>query len=324
MSALNKDLYWAVKAMAKELSFADFGSAPAGPVSQLCRNSYNNALEKGHFADMQYLNNNLEKRFNPSLLVEGATTVLVFLAPYSLPDNLTPPAGISQYALGQDYHTVMKGKLFKIIDFLAANCQGFQGRAFTDSAPVMEREWAVRAGLGFIGKNNFLISKSCGIKNFIGTIICNAPIPSTMEMEPQKQLETRGECGECQRCLQSCPTGALCAPYAIDARKCISYHTIENRYLGESLANGEIECLDGKIFGCDNCSNACPWNSRNLPGWEEFRINYEELCDREKEWWENLSQGEFKRKFRDSPLFRGGLKNIQTALEWGNKWKGNE
>ena len=324
MSALNKDLYWAVKAMAKELSFADFGSAPACPVSQLCRNSYNNALEKGHFEDMQYLNNNLEKRFNPSLLVEGATTVLVFLAPYSLPDNLTPPAGISQYALGQDYHTVMKGKLFKIMDFLAANCQDFQGRAFTDSAPVMEREWAVRAGLGFIGKNNFLISKSCGIKNFIGTIICNAPIPSTMEMEPQKQLETCGECGECQRCLQSCPTGALCAPYAIDARKCISYHTIENRYLGESLANGEIECLDGKIFGCDNCSNACPWNSRNLPGWEEFRINYEELCDREKEWWENLSQGEFKRKFKDSPLLRGGLKNIQTALKWGNKCNGNE
>ena len=324
MSALNKDLYWAVKAMAKELSFADFGNAPACPVSQLCRNSYNNALEKGHFAGMQYLNNNLEKRFNPSLLVEGATTVLVFLAPYSLPDNLTPPAGISQYALGQDYHTVMKGKLFKIMDFLAANCQDFQGRAFTDSAPVMEREWAVKAGLGFIGKNNFLISKSCGIKNFIGTIICNAPIPSTMEMEPQKQLETCGECGECQRCLQSCPTGALCAPYAIDARKCISYHTIENRYLGESLANGEIECLDGKIFGCDNCSNACPWNSRNLPGWEEFRINYEELCDREKEWWENLSQGEFKRKFKDSPLLRGGLKNIQTALKWGNKCNGNE
>lgn len=324
MSALNKDLYRAIKAMAKELSFADFGSASAGPVSQLCRNSYNDSLEKGHFAGMQYLNNNLEKRFNPTLLVEGATTVLVFLAPYSLPDNFTPPAGISQYALGKDYHTIIKGKLFKIMEFLAANCQDFQGRAFTDSAPVMEREWAVRAGLGFIGKNNFLISKSCGVKNFIGVIICNAPIPSTMEMEPQKRLETCGECGECQRCLQGCPTGALCAPYTIDARKCISYHTIENRNLGASLENGEIASLHGKYFGCDNCSNACPWNSRNLPGWEEFRTHYEILWESGNEWWRKLSEEEFKKKFKDSPLLRGGLKNIRTALEWGNKRKENE
>lgn len=324
MSAFNKDIYWAVKAMAKELSFADFGSAPAGPVSQLCRDSYINALEKGHFAGMQYLNNNLEKRFNPTLLVEGATTVLVFLAPYSLPDNLTPPAGISQYALGKDYHTAIKGKLFKIMEFLAASFQDFQGRAFTDSAPVMEREWAVRAGLGFIGKNNFLISKSCGIKNFIGTIICNVPIPYTMEMEPQKHLETCGECGECQKCLQKCPTGALCAPYSIDARKCISYHTIENRDLAASLEKGEIGNLHGKLYGCDNCSNACPWNSRNIPGWEEFRIHYKELSGIKKEYWKNFPQDEFKKKFKDSPLLRGGLKNIQTALEWGNKWNGNE
>ena len=324
MSAPNKDLYRAIKAMAKELSFADFGSASAGPVSQLCRNSYNDALEKGHFAGMQYLNNNLEKRFNPTLLVEGATTVLVFLAPYSLPDNFTPPPGISQYALGKDYHTIIKGKLLKIMEFLAANCQDFQGRAFTDSAPVMEREWAVRAGLGFIGKNNFLISKSCGVKNFIGVIICNAPIPSTMEMEPQKRLKTCGECGECQRCLQGCPTGALCAPYTIDARKCISYHTIENRNLGASLENGEIASLHGKYFGCDNCSNACPWNSRSLPGWEEFRTHYEILWESGNEWWRKLSEEEFKKKFKDSPLLRGGLKNIRTALEWGNKRKENE
>ena len=324
MSALNKDLYWSIKAMAKELSFADFGSAPAGPVSQLCRNSYNKALENGYFAGMHYLNNNLEKRFNPTLLVEGATTVLVFLAPYSLPDNLTPPAGISQYALGQDYHNIIKGKLFKIMEFLADEYKGFQGRAFTDSAPVMEREWAVKAGLGFIGKNNFLVSKSCGIKNFIGVIICNAPVPATMEMEPHKQQETCAECGDCQRCLQGCPTGALCAPYRIDARRCISYHTIENRDLETSLKNGEIRSMHGKIFGCDNCSNACPWNSRNLPGWEEFRSHYEDLQGEKTEWWENLTEEEFKKMFKDSPLLRGGLKNIRTALKWGIKWKGDE
>ena len=320
MSALNKDLYWAIKAMAEELSFADFGSVPAGPVSQLCSNSYTKAMENGYFADMHYLNRNIEKRFNPTLLVEGAKSVLVFLVPYSLPDNFIPPAGISQYALGLDYHKVIKDKLFLIMEFLASQCKDFQGRAFTDSAPVMEREWAVKAGLGFIGKNNFLISKRCGIKNFIGVILCNAEIPSTMEMEPLKREETCGECGECQKCLSACPTGALCNAYTIDARKCLSYHTIENRELEKSLENGAIDNLHGKLFGCDNCSNACPWNSRNLPGWEEFRTNCTnlgEIC------WDSITEDNFKQTFKDSPLLRGGLKNIQTAFRWGNKRKGN-
>ena len=313
------EIYNLVKELAAKFHFADFGCAKAEEVSAAVQSAYLYAQKEGHFASMHYLNNNIGKRFNPQLLVEGAQSVLVFLVPYSLPDNLTPPAGISQYALGKDYHTVIKGKLFQIMEFLANKCHNFQGRAFTDSAPVMEREWAVRAGLGFIGKNNFLVSKSCGVKNFIGVIICNAPIPATLEMEPQKKLETCGECGDCQRCLQACPTGALCTPHNIDARKCISYHTIENRNLEGSLANGEVTDLFGQIFGCDKCSSACPWNSRNLPGWEEFRSHYEELSGRKDEWWENLSEGEFKNTFKDSPLLRGGLKNILTALKWGKK-----
>ena len=125
---------------------------------------------------MNSLGRNIEKRFNPALLVEGARSVMVFLAPYSLPHNLSPVEGMAQYALGDDYHKVIKDKLFAIMDHLKEVYPNFQGRAFTDSAPVMEREWGVRAGLGWIGKNNFLISKSCGIKNLIGVIISNLHI----------------------------------------------------------------------------------------------------------------------------------------------------
>ena len=316
-------LYWRIKNLAHNLGFADFGVALTGPVSDISRNGYISAMGNGHFARMEYLHNNLEKRFNPSLLVEGATTILVFLAPYSLPDNLTPPKGVSQYALGRDYHQAIKEKLFVVMRLLDTECPNFQGRAFTDSAPVLEREWGVRAGLGFVGKNNFLISKSCGIKNFIGTIICNAEIPSTAEMEPDKAASNRGSCGECTRCLQACPTGALCGKYRIDARKCISYHTIENRKLTEDLRQGTVPDTGEKYFGCDSCMNACPWNRRNLPGWKEFHTNLQLLQNADNKWWQSLSKQEFKKIFKDSPLQRSGLEHIQTTLKWISDNKDN-
>lgn len=316
-------LYWKIKALAAELGFADFGVARTGPVSDISRNGYISAMENGHFARMEYLHNNLEKRFNPFLLVEGATTIMVFLAPYSLPHNLTPPKGVSQYALGRDYHQTIKEKLFAIMQLMEKEYPNFQGRAFTDSAPVLEREWGVRAGLGFIGKNNFLISRSCGIKNFIGTIICNAEIPSTAEIEPEKAASNRGSCGECTRCLQSCPTGALCGKYRIDARKCISYHTIENRNIADDIALGKVPCIGEQYFGCDGCLDACPWNSRNLPGWKEFHTNLQLLQDANNLWWQSLSKQEFKKTFKDSPLLRGGLEHIQTTLKWISKDKDN-
>lgn len=311
------EIYDAVKALAKELGFADFGCAHTGPVSDISRTSYISAMEEGHFAGMKYLHNNLEKRFNPQHLVEGADSVLVFLAPFSLPDNLVPPKGISQYALGQDYHMVIKEKLYRIMEMLHSCVEGFCGRAFTDSAPVLEREWGVKAGLGFIGKNNFLISRNCGIKNFIGTIICNAGLPSTWEMEPQKAKSAAGSCGNCTKCLQACPSGALCREFSIDARKCISYHTIENRSLAEDIERGIVPEFGVQYYGCDSCMDACPWNSRNLPGWNEFHSNCSMLQSATNEWWATLTPAEFKENFKDSAMLRGGLTNIRTALEWG-------
>lgn len=313
------ELYGVIKGMASELGFADFGCAAAEELPSSVRERYMESLENGCFAGMTYLGRNLEKRFNPGLLVEGAASILVFLAPYSLPDSSPAPEGIAQYALGRDYHQVIKGKLFTMMGRLREMYPHFSGRAFTDSAPVLEREWAVRAGLGFVGKNNFLISKSCGIKNFIGVIICNLHVSPTKDAEPEKYQKAAGGCGDCTRCLQACPSGALERAFYMDSRRCISYHTIENRNLASDISRGAVPDFNGRIFGCDSCLDACPWNSRNLPGWGEFHENCPVLSGKGAGWWENLTQEEFGRIFKDSPLLRGGLENIRESVLWNKK-----
>ena len=319
MSVCSVEIYGFIKEWAAMNGFADFGCAAAGELSHQLQCHYLASMQRGNFASMDYLKRNLEKRFNPSLLVPGARSVLVFLAPYSLPSNLAPVAGIAQYALGEDYHTVIKGKLFNLMEILKEKVPGFEGRAFTDSAPILEREWGVRACLGWIGKNNFLISRSCGIKNLIGIIICNLELPQTSEAEPQKQSQNTGNCGNCTRCLDNCPTGALEMPYTTNSRLCISYHSIENRNLAENIRNGDIPPFADKFFGCDNCLDACPWTSANKEGWKEFRSNYELLSGRGKDWWMTLEEADFKKLFKNSPILRGGLNNIKAALEWGKK-----
>ncbi len=319
MSLSGAEIYSLIEARAQELGFVDFGCAPAGEVPHYLQENYIDALTSGHFANMEYLCRNLEKRFNPQLLVEGARSVMVFLAPYSLPQAVNHPKGFAQFALGEDYHIAIKEKLFAIMKKLQASFPEFQGRAFTDSAPVMERYWATRAGLGWIGKNNFLISRTCGIKNLIGIIISNLEIPATSEILPDKHLQTTASCGECSRCLSACPSGALSRPFCTDARKCISYHTIENRNLQDDIASGTVPHFAGAIFGCDKCLDACPWNSANKAGWEVFHKNAELLSGRNVEWWMGVSPEEFKRIFKDTSLQRGGLQNIKASIQWGKK-----
>ena len=285
-----------IEKIAKELGFAAVGYAPAAQLTDEPER-YLQALESGHFASLEYLKRNLEKRFNPQLLVEGARSVLVFLAPYGqqvtsefveitqAPENSHPLPDsykVAQYALGEDYHTVIRGKLNVILQMMKERNPQISGRAFVDTAPVLERAWAVRAGLGFIGKNNFFISREHGIRNFIGVIISSYAID---EIEAKKEEECGGYeknlsgreeeigkkfCGSCTKCIESCPTGALCAPYTLDARKCTSYLTIEEKGATIGLNMEKAAERGGWIFGCDACMNACPWNSRNGKGWEEF------------------------------------------------------
>lgn len=323
MSTSSNEIYWFIKKKSQQLGFVDFGCAPAGEVSCTARTHYLNSMEKGYFASMTYLQKNLEKRFNPQLLVPGSHSVLVFLAPYSLPPYCPPPSGVAQYALGSDYHLVIKEKLFAIMEEVKQIFPQLQGRAFTDSAPVLEREWAVKASLGWIGKNNFLISKRYGIKNLIGTIICNLELPSTTEIEPEKGILNMGSCGNCSRCIQACPTKALENAFTTDAGKCISYHTIENKNMEEEILLGKVPPFPDNYFGCDKCMDACPWNSRNVTGWGDFHKNYAILSGSTQQWWEGMCQEEFNITFKDSPLMRGGLDKIRTSLEWNKRSKEN-
>ena len=224
-------------------------------------------------------------------------------------NTITPtvPDGMfcaSQFALGQDYHKVIKGKLWNIMSEIRKLEPGFEGRAFVDSAPVLERYWAVKAGLGFIGKNNFLISPKAGIRNFIGSIICNLNMPcSNLQSSdngpdakatsadprtcqftnPGDTLQTlisANTCGSCRKCIDACPSGALSAPFTIEVEKCISYRTIEAPDAPDTrrkIISGELKepglaqtQKPTSIFGCDRCMDACPWNRFNIPGWSEF------------------------------------------------------
>lgn len=300
-----EELYDKIKELALELGFADVGCARAGALDADVTAHYRDALASGFFGQMSYLERNTEKREDPTLLLPGAKSVLVFLAPFSFLGDASAadssaaavPAPraqggsrnklkVSEFALGIDYHAVIKEKLYKIAALLDGKF-----RVFTDSAPIMERAWAVRADLGFIGKNNFLISRKCGVKNFIGIILTTVELPY-YKFDTEVNKKDGGEnffdvCGNCTRCIDACSQKALFAPRRIDARKCLSYKTIEERIAeesdegcnakGRSLADVSSKKVvleaDKWIFGCDDCMNACPWNRLNLKGWEEFHTN---------------------------------------------------
>ena len=186
---------------------------------------------------MGYLERNLEKRFDPALLVPGAESVLCFLAPYGQAGG-----GIAGFAQGVDYHKVVKDRLFAVIQELKKKFPAFEGRPFVDSAPVMERYWAVKAGLGFIGQNNFFISPEYGLRTIIGVIVCNIPAD---RFAPHAPLAAT-DCGACGACLRACPSGALRAPFELDAAKCLSYLTIEsNAAAGASAAKNVCEPVLG-------------------------------------------------------------------------------
>ena len=244
---------------------------------------------------MGYLARNLEKRFDPALLVPGAESVLCFLAPYGQASG-----GVAGFAQGVDYHKVVKDRLFAVMQDLKAQFPAFDGRPFVDSAPVLERFWAVEAGLGFIGQNNFFISPEFGLRTIIGVIVCNIPAD---RFPPHAPLAST-DCGACGACLRACPSGALRAPFDLDARRCLSYLTIESHEpLPEDLSS--LEKRRGWRFGCEECMRACPWDKplTSLPEFETHRKELERMSDAD---WASLSEDEFNRRFADSGLQRAG------------------
>jgi epoxyqueuosine reductase len=289
-----------------DLGFLDFGAAKAEKVHFTYIERYKEYLNKNKNAKMEYLAKNIDKREDIRLLVEGAESVLCFLAPYSYHKG----AAIASFAYGEDYHRVIKDRLFQFVSLAEKELNiKIKGRVFVDSAPVFEREWARRCGLGFIGRNNFLISPKFGLQTLIGVIVCDIPFNKIdCEELSRKKSSIPNGCAGCGNCLRACPTGALEIPFSVDANRCISYKTVEER---ESDPNFNSY---GSIFGCERCLLACPWNKKDIKGWPEFSSNSQLISSIKKEDWITMDQSSFNSYFKNSSLSRAGLLKLRSSV----------
>jgi len=295
-----------------ELGFVDCGVAPAREMASEM-SLYRRAIDLGYHGDMGYLARNMEIRTDPALLLPGVRSVICFLAPYKQREaQVQDLPKIAQYAWGEDYHNVIKDKLRVIVSRMKELQPQLNARVFSDSAPILERLWAREAGLGFIGKNGFLISKKHGIHTLIGVIIVDT------ELKYSREIVKNG-CGKCTRCIDACPTGAIAVPYVMDARKCISYQTIESRRVASEEDFNITRA--GYIFGCDICMNACPWGRKGeYTTWTEFLpLVSKEHCKKTIEFshkeWSGLAEPSFDHIFEKSPLKRAGITKIKDNLD---------
>lgn len=269
-------------------------------------------LEAEHEGTMSYLNRNKEKRYDPRLLVEGTKSIVTVIENYFPPQPLPQEDNykIAKYAYGEDYHEVLKEKLRQLLDCLEKKVGRLEGtRVFVDSAPVIDRAWAVKCGLGFIGKNTSLIHPKMGSFFFVGHLF----LP--LELEPTGHAMDN-HCGRCTRCLDACPTGALMAPFTLDARKCISYLTIE--YKG--ALSGDPSIFNDWIYGCDICQDVCPYNKFAVGNTEPRYQASELLMKMRKEDWRTLDKEGFDKLFRKSAVKRAGYEGLKrniTFLEQG-------
>ena len=269
-------------------------------------------LADEHEGEMGYLTRNKEKRYDPRLLVEGTKSIVTVLYNY-FPQQQIGDHGrykIAKYAYGADYHDVLKRKMRQLLERIEAQTGKLEGcRVFVDSAPVLDRAWAVRCGLGFIGKNTTLIHPKKGSFFFIGHLF----LPLELE-ETGSPLTNR--CGRCTRCIDACPTGALETPFQIDARKCISYLTIE--YKG-SLEGHDPAHFNGWMYGCDTCQDVCPYNRFALPNMEpEFQPS-EQLLAMKEEDWKRLDKEGFETLFKHSAMQRAGYEGLKRNIEFISK-----
>lgn len=269
-------------------------------------------LHGGHHASMEYMERNFEKRVDPTRLVDGAKSVVSVLLNYYQPEKPREDSAvgkISRYAWGDDYHTVLKEKLYNLFDWLSERVGGAAGRAFVDSAPVLDKAWAQRSGLGWIGKHTNLISRRLGSYFFIGEIIVDVPLL------PDGPIPDY--CGSCRRCIDACPTDAIFRPYAVDANRCISYLTIEHR--GDDIPESLHADMQNWIFGCDICQDVCPWNKFKVATHEPRFLPRPGLPDTELREWVELDLESYRKRFRGSAVkrakFEGFARNVRIALK---------
>lgn len=303
-----------IKTTAQELGFHLVGIASAERLPEA--NFLQEWLRKGFAGEMAYLSRHVEKREDPRLLFPPVKTVIVcglsYLSSSAEPEEIdsTPAGLISRYARGMDYHFVLKEKLFALLRMMQAEySRPIAAKICVDTAPLLERAYAKAAGLGWIGKHGGVINPRYGSWCFLGEIL--------VDFECEYDTPMEDGCGMCRRCLDACPTGALIAPYTLDARKCLSYLTIEHR---DAIPETLRPALGNCVFGCDRCQEVCPYNQEaDAPGIPEF-LSRKTLERPPLEWLATLSEHDFQRVFADSPILRTGWRGLlrNTAVAIGN------
>jgi epoxyqueuosine reductase len=304
-----------IKAEALRLGFDACGIAQAGYLREEAPH-FARWLEKGYQGGMTYMEKNPDKRLDPRKLVEGTKSVISVLLNYFPASGQQDPEApvVSKYAYGGDYHDVIRGKLNMLLRFINSRITPVSGRAFTDSAPVLDKAWAARSGLGWIGKNTCLISPVSGSWSFIGSLMVDIPLAYDTQIQDF--------CGDCNRCIRACPTRALTSPRLLDSNRCIAYLTIEHR--------GEIDPVYGqafrnRVFGCDICQDVCPWNHRAkshqikefepLPG----------LLEMARSEWLAMDETAFTRLFSKSAIKRTAFTGLKRNLNFiAGPTKGSE
>ncbi|AXB56494.1 tRNA epoxyqueuosine(34) reductase QueG [Flavobacterium fluviale] len=294
-----------IKAEAKRLGFLSCGISKAGFLEQEAPR-LEKWLNNNHNGQMAYMENHFDKRLDPTLLVDDGKSVVSLLLNYYPESSQNDESfKISKYAYGQDYHFVIKDKLKEFLHSIQENIGEVSGRAFVDSAPVLDKAWAAKSGLGWIGKNSNLITQRVGSFYFIAELI--------IDLELEYDHAVTDHCGSCTACIDACPTQAIVAPYVVDGSKCISYYTIE---LKENIPYDMKGKFDEWMFGCDTCQDVCPWNRFSKPHSEPlFNPNPDLLSFTKKDWIE-ITEETFKLVFKNSPIKRTKFDGLKRNIKF--------
>ncbi|KGO96576.1 tRNA epoxyqueuosine(34) reductase QueG [Flavobacterium enshiense] len=294
-----------IKSEAARLGFLSCGISKAGFLEEEAPR-LERWLKNGMQGEMHYMENHFDKRLDPTLLVDDAKSVISLLLNYYPSENQNPESyKISKYAYGEDYHFVIKDKLKDLLQFIQTEIGEVSGRAFVDSAPVLDKAWAAKSGLGWIGKNANLLSKQVGSFFFIAELI--------VDLDLDYDTITTDHCGKCTACIDACPTEAIVAPYVVDGSKCISYFTIE---LKDNLPESMKGKFDEWMFGCDVCQDVCPWNRFSKPHNEPLFNPNPELLSFSKRDWEEITEETFRRVFKNSAVKRTKLSGLKRNIDF--------
>jgi len=294
-----------IKSEAKRLGFLSCGISKAQFLVEEAPR-LENWLNQNMNGTMQYMENHFDKRLDPTKLVEGSKSVVSLLFNYYPEETqIQNTFKLSKYAYGTDYHFIIKDKLKSLLHFIQDEIGEVEGRAFVDSAPVLDKAWAAKSGLGWVGKHTLLLTQKSGSFHFIAELI--------IDLELEYDTITTDHCGTCTKCIDACPTQAITEPYVVDGSKCISYFTIELKDNIPTEFKGKFEDW---MFGCDICQDVCPWNRFSKPHNEPLFNPHPELLSMTRKDWEEITEDTFKKVFQKSAVKRTKFSGLKRNINF--------